>query len=207
MKPIKSLLVMFAILSVPALASAQGYYNGGRGGPPPRERGGFHHREGMLVYGFGLGLGAMNDGGSGLTDCNCDIKPLAGEGDFHIGGMLSNRFALLFEAQVNAQLVDSSFRDGNTYVTQGAAMIAGQYWLLPMLWIKGGIGFANLQVDNDLFVEDFGTGGAVMGAAGVELFSARNFALELQGRVINGSYNSLNDNVTSGTIGLGINWF
>jgi hypothetical protein len=205
MKPIKSLFVL-AIVCIPALASAQGYYNG-RGGPPAREPGGFHHREGMLIYGAAIGFGGMNDGGSGLTDCGgCDVKPLAFEGDAHIGGMLSNQFGLMFEVQVNSQQV-SADRFDNTFVTQGAAMIAAQYWVLPMLWIKGGIGFASLQVDDGVFVDDFGTGGAVMGAAGVELFSARNFALELQGRLINGSYNSLNDNITSGTIGIGINWF
>lgn len=205
MKPIKSLLVMFAILSVPALASAQGYYGGRRGGPP-REAGGFHHREGMLMWGGAVGLGGMHDGGSGVTSCSgCDVKPLTGEFDFHIGGMLTNRFALMFEGQVNTQRVSRAFDD--TYLSQGAAMLAAQYWLLPMLWVKGGIGFASLQVDDGYFVGDYGTGGALMGAAGVELFSARNFALELQGRVINGAYNGLGDNVTSGTIGIGVNWF
>lgn len=203
MTPIKSFLVALAIVSVPALASAQGYYNN----RPAREPGGFHHREGMLMWGASLGLGGMHDGGSGLTDCTgCDVQPLALEGDFHIGGMLTNRFALMFEGQVNSQRVTQD-RFDDTFVTQGAAMLAGQYWLLPMLWIKGGIGFANLQVDDGVFLTDFGTGGAVMGAVGVELFSARNFALDLQGRIINGSYNSLDDNITSGTIGIGVNWF
>jgi hypothetical protein len=86
-------------------------------------------------------------------------------------------------------------------------MLAGQFWLLPQLWIKGGLGFAHLEVDDQFFTEDFGTGVALMGAAGIELFSAPNFALELQGRLIEGSYHSLDDNVTSGTIGIGINWY
>jgi len=184
MKPMKSLLVL-AILCAPALASAQGY---GRG--------------------FGVGLGGMHDGGSAITSCvNCDIKPLALELDAHIGGMLGPRFALMFEAQFNGQTVQSDFRNGDTILSQGAAMVAGQFWILPQLWVKGGIGLANLQVDDAFFTEDFGTGGALMGAIGVELLSARNFAFELQGRLIEGAYNSLDDNVTSGTIGIGINWY
>jgi hypothetical protein len=205
MKPIKSLLVL-AIMCAPALASAQGYYNGrGQAQPVP---GGFHNRMGRLSWGFGVGLGGMHDGGSAITSCaNCDVKPLALELDAHIGGMITPRFALLFEAQVNGQTIHSDFRNGDTTLTQGAAMVAAQFWLLPQLWIKGGLGVANLQVDDTYVTEDFGTGGAVMGAIGVELLSARNFAVELQGRVIEGSYNSLDDNVTSGTIGLGINWY
>jgi hypothetical protein len=203
MKPIKSFLVL-AILCAPALASAQNYY--GRGRPPAP--GGFHNRTGLLTWGLGLGLGGMHDGGSAITTCvNCDVRPLAGELDGHIGGMLSPRFGLMFEVQVNGQTIHSDLRNGDTVLTQGAAMIAAQYWLLPQLWIKGGLGIANLQVDDAFVTEDFGNGGALMGAIGVELFSAHNFAFELQGRIIEGSYNSLDDNVTSGTIGIGINWY
>jgi hypothetical protein len=210
MKPIKSLLVL-AILCAPALASAQGRYSrGGRyqGAPSASVPGGFHDRAGRLAYGFSVGLGGMHDGGSAITSCrNCDFSPLTLEGDFHIGGMMSPRFALLFEAQGNIQTIHSDFIDGDTVLSQGAAMIAGQFWVLPQLWIKGGIGFAHLQVDDAFFIEDFGTGGALMGAVGIELFSARNFSLDLQGRIIQAAYNSLDDNVTSGTIGIGVNWY
>jgi hypothetical protein len=54
---------------------------------------------------------------------------------------------------------------------------------------------------------ELGSGIAFMGAIGVELLSARNFALELQGRFIEGEYNSGDDHITSGTIGLGLNWY
>jgi hypothetical protein len=200
----KSLLVL-AILCVPLVASAQGY---GRRRHAPSGPGGFQDRTGRLTFGASLGFGFMHDGGSAITSCdNCNVNQLAFEGDFHIGGVLSPRFALMFEAQGNLQTVHSDFRNGDTVLTQGAAMIAGQFWILPQLWIKGGLGLANLQVDDQFFTEDFGTGVAVMGAAGVELFSAPNFALELQGRLIEGSYNSLDDNVTSGTIGIGLTWY
>jgi len=205
MKPIKSLLVL-AFMCVPALASAQGYRHGrsrGDGGIP----GGFHNRAGHLTFGGSLGLGFMHDNGSAITSClNCDLKPYAGEGDLHIGGMLTHRFGLMFEGQLNVQTVAAA-RFDDTILTQGAAMFAAQFWLLPQLWVKGGLGFASLRVDDGVFVDDFGTGGAIMGAIGVELFSARNFALELQGRLIEASYNSLNDNITSGTIGVGVNWY
>lgn len=205
MKPIKSLLVL-AILVAPALASAQGYYRGGNGGASAP--GGFHNRAGRLTLGFGIGLGGMSDDGSAITSCgNCDFNPVALELDGHIGGMLSPRFALMFEAQVNLQTIHSDFLNGDTTLSQGAAMVAGQVWVLPILWLKGGLGFSNLQVDDLYFTQDLGSGVAVMGAIGVELLSARNFALELQGRIIEGTYNRGDDHLTSGTIGLGINWY
>lgn len=210
MKPIKSLLVL-AIMCAPALAAAQGYYSGPgnrRGNPEVRVPGGFHNRAGRLTIGFSLGLGGMRDDGSAITSCfNCDFNPLTGEIAGHIGGMLSHRFALMFEGQANFQTIDSSFRDGDTVLTQSAAMVAGQFWLVPQLWIKGGLGFANLRVDDEFFTEELGNGLAVMGAVGIELFSARNFALELQGRIIEGAYNGGDDHVTAGTIGVGINWY
>jgi hypothetical protein len=203
MKPIKSLLVL-AIVCAPALASAQGYGRGHQGSAP----GGFHNRAGRLTYGFSIGLGGMHDDGSSITACdNCDFKPLAFEGDFHLGGMLSPQFGLMFEGQLNVQTIHSDFFNGDTTLTQGAAMLAAQFWVLPQVWIKGGVGFASLQVDDTFFTRDLGGGLAVMGGAGIELFSARNFAIDLQARIIEGTYNSAHDHVTSGTIGLGFNWF
>jgi hypothetical protein len=209
MKPIKSLLILavLAIVCVPMLASAQGYYRRGRGPGEPIP-GGFHNRAGRLTFGFSVGLGGMSDNGSAISSCdNCDFNPLALEADVHIGGMLTPRFALMFEAQVNGQTIHSDRFNGDTTLTQGAAMIAGQFWIVPVLWIKGGLGFANLQIDDAFFTEDLGTGGALMGAVGLELLSARNFALELQGRIIGSTYNGGDDHLTSGTIGLGINWY
>jgi len=46
-----------------------------------------------------------------------------------------------------------------------------------------------------------------MGAIGFELMSARYFAVDLQGRIIEGTYNSGNDHVTAANIGVGFNWY
>lgn len=203
MKPIKLLLVL-AILLAPALASAQGYY--GRPYPGSAVPGGFHNRAGHLIFGVGGGLGGMHDDNGSITCPNCDFNTLAFEGDIHLGGMVNPRLGLMFEGQLNSQQIDSRTVNGDQFLTQGAAMFAVQFWVLPQLWLKGGAGFASLHVDNDLFTQDVGTGGAIMGAIGVELLSARNFAFEVQGRIIEGLY-SHDYHVTSGTIGLGLNWF
>ena len=211
MKPTKTLFVL-AFLLVPGLAAAQGYYGGSGPGyynnPPPQNPGGFHARQGRLAWGFSLGIGGMHDAGGNITSCNnCDFNPIAVEFDGHIGGMLSPRFALLGELQVNSQTVHSDYYDGDTVLSQAVIMIAGQYWLTPQLWIKGGIGFAHLQADDYYFAYDLADGGAIMGAVGYELMSARNFAVDLQGRLIQGSYDSFNDSVTSATVGIGLNWY
>ena len=40
-----------------------------------------------------------------------------------------------------------------------------------------------------------------------ELLSARYFSIDLQGRILNGAYDSINNHVTGFSIGVGINWF
>ena len=209
----KSLLVL-AIMLAPALASAQGYYGGGGGGyysqPPPTLPGGFHDRQGRLAWGFSIGIGGMHDGGSKITSCNsCDYNPAAIEVDGHIGGFIGPRFALMGEAQVNAQTVavDTNGTNGDIVLSQNVLMIAGQFWLTPQLWVKGGIGLAHLEADDNYFQYGSADGGAIMGGVGYELMSARNFAVDLQGRLVEGSYHGLNDHVTSGTVGVGINWY
>jgi hypothetical protein len=195
MKPMKSLIVL-ALMIAPAIASAQGYYAGG--GPGYH---GFHRRAGRLAWGFSVGLGGMHDGGSGVTSCNnCDYNPWTVELDGHIGGMLTNNFALLFELQNNFQTVSAN----GDVLSQTALMVAGQWWLLPQLWIKGGVGFAHLDFDD---TPDIDSGGVIMGAIGYEILSGRFFAMDIQARLIDAAYHGLDDNITSGTIGLGFNWF
>jgi hypothetical protein len=205
MKPIKSLLVL-AVMLAPGIAGAQGYYGGGYAAPLP---GGFHNRVGRLMSGVSVGLGGMHDGGSGITQCDqsCDYNPLAVEVDGHLGGMINARFALMAEVQVNAQTVHSDALNGDTVLSQGALMLAGQFWVTPQLWVKGGIGFAHLDAQDDYTQYDFGGGGAIMGGVGYEVLSARFFAVDLQARLIEGSYHGLDDHITSGTIGVGLNWY
>jgi hypothetical protein len=208
----KTLLVIAAMLA-PGLAAAQGYYGGSGPGyyqsPAPSTQlpGGFHNRQGRLAWGFSVGLGGMHDEGSNVTSCNnCDYNPVAVEVDGHIGGFISPRLALMAEGQINAQTVQSDFYD-DTVLSQNALMIAAQYFVTPQLWVKGGIGLAHLYADNSYEVWDFGGGVALMGAVGYELMSARNFAVDLQGRLIQGTYDAFNDSVTSGTVGVGFNWY
>lgn len=217
MKPIKSLLVLAAILVTPAVASAQGY--GGGGGyyaqPPATQLpGGFHNRQGRIIWGFTIGLGDMSDRFGDVNCGDCDYSPLAGMVSGRLGGFLGPRFALMAELQGNAQTLSSNRYSGTTTLGQGALMVAAQYWLMPQLWVKGGLGFASLQVNQSYYSDGVidassipENGVAIMGALGYELLSARHFSIDLEGRVINGSYDAIDNHLTSATIGLGINWF
>ena len=211
MKPTKSLLVLGALAALPVLApseaSAQpgGYYQG----PPPNSQlpGGFHNRQGRLMFGFSLGLGAMHDDFGDIECDNCGAA--SGMVSGHIGGFIGPRFALRFEAQANIQQISQgTFVEDDTFLTQAAGMVAAQYWLTPQLWLKGGLGLANLQLsDNAGNASRPENGTAIMGAVGFELFSSRYLSVDLQGRAINGSYDSLNNNITALSVGIGVNWF
>jgi hypothetical protein len=217
MKPTKSLFILAFILA-PAIASAQGYYGGGYNGGGggyysnpynTRTAGGFWNRQGRLIWGFSLGLGGMKENGQDVTCNNCDYSPVSGMISGHIGGFVSPRLALMGELQGNMQTLSTNGVDNSEALVMSALMFSAQYWLTPQLWIKGGIGVANLRVD-----DNYGTvaevpenGLALMAGIGYELWSSQRFSVDLQGRVISGQFNSVDDHVTGGTIGVGLNWF
>lgn len=217
MKPLKT-FVLLAFLLAPSMAFAQyyrpapapgpGYY----GGPAPSQTlpGGFHNRQGRLIFGGSLGLGGMTDRGGDIGCATCNHNPLTLGVAGHIGGFVGPRTALMLELQANAQTIASNNFDEDIVLVQSAAMIAGQYWVTPQLWLKGGVGLATLTVENTYWrdLEDRPqTGLSLLGAVGFELLSARNFSIDLQGRLIAGSYRGIDNQITSGTIGVGINWF
>lgn len=211
MKP--TTLVALAIVAVAPLfagdASARPRPRGYYAQPPPDSQlpGGFHNRQGRLAFGFSGGLGGMHDD---FGDLQCDgCRALSGEADLHVGGFVGPRLALLLELQGNIQQVSQgAFVEDDEFLIQSAAMIAGQFWITPQLWLKGGVGFANLHVENNLGESSPAENGlAFMGAAGFEVFSARNMAVDLQGRIINGSYEGIDNNITGITVGVGISWY
>ena len=79
----------------------------------------------------------------------CDIRASIGL-DLHVGGMLSPRLALLFDASGAASYTTAFVQ--TRYVTNLLYAGAAQYWLLPRFWIKGGLGVARVvQSDAPLF--------------------------------------------------------
>jgi len=197
--------LLFLVLALPAAAAAQ---PAAQPGPPSP----FQPRQGTPALGFSIGLGSLEsrNNPAAATCGTCDYNPIGIEFDGHIGGMLSDQFGLMLELQANGQTVDDSVY-GSTTLTQFAAMIAGQYWVSPKLWLKGGVGIAHLAFNYDdaygSFAEPIDDGGALMLGVGYELLHGRVFAIDLQARVIAGGYDGIDDRITAATIGLGFNWY
>jgi hypothetical protein len=181
----------------------QGYYSQN----PYMLPGGFWDRRGLSL-GFGLGIGGMSSNGGPIECFDCDFNPASLGGDFHIGGMIDPRLAVLFEIWGTTQTLDAN---GTAFLTQTLFMAALQYWVTPQLWIKGGLGVAGLTqtIDDGYYVYDEGidSGGALMGAIGYELLSARHFAIDLQLRLGTASYDGIRERINSGTVGVGFNWY
>lgn len=172
--------------------------------------GGFWDRRGLSL-GVGVGLGGMkSDDGGPIACVNCDYNPASVGLDFHIGGMIDPRVALLFEYWGTFQTTEVGAY-GTEVLGQNLSMAALQYWVTPQLWIKGGLGVAILTQTFDdgyvLYEESRASGIGAMGAIGYELLSARHFAIDLQLRVGTGSYEGIGERINAGTIGVGFNWF
>jgi hypothetical protein len=170
---------------------------------------GFHDRR--ISWGLGIGLGGMSDDGGRISCINCDYNTAALELDAHLGRFVSPRLALLLEVEANGQTVAQNANNTTSTVVQTTLMLAGQYWLTTQLWIKGGVGFAHLEQEDSYFegtdVTPVDSGLAVLGAIGFEVLSSRRFALDFQGRLIEGTYDGIHDHLTSGTIGVGFSWY
>jgi hypothetical protein len=184
----------------------QGYY----AQSPYQLPGGFWDRRGLSLGG-GFGIGGMSSEDGGPIDCrNCNYNPASLGLDFHIGGMIDPRLALMFEYWGTFQTTEVSAY-GTEVLGQNLNMAALQYWVTPQLWIKGGLGIAILTQtfdDGYTLYEDSRAGGvALMGAIGYEVLSARHFAIDLQLRLGSASYEGIGEQINAGTLGVGFNWY
>ena len=122
------------------------------------------------MVGFGIG------GGNASPDCDgCDSES-AYAFDFNLGGFASSRLALMYDV---SGWVDSE--DGLTLVL-AANTFAGQYWVAPKVWLKGGLGFSQAQFSGD-FAPDSEYGVAFTAGAGFEVMQSENFVIDLSGRL------------------------
>jgi hypothetical protein len=172
--------------------------------PPPPPRG--VYRSG-LVWGFSLGAGGLS-----MPDCG-QVCGAVGMGEFHLGGMIAPRLALMGDFWEAARYYSGDPNVGSGEIYNGIYTAALQFWLNDIIWAKGGIGFGRVQIssDYDYAVFDDETGFAFMLAAGVEIVQAYNFALDLQvryGNVVYGSRSSGGDgDANQFGFMVGFNWY
>ncbi len=188
------------------------YYGGGQGytgapmppPPPPSQE-----REGWNL-GLSIGLGSMDSSANGGFQCSgCDVDPPTVGFDLHVGSMVMANLALQAEFWMQSRALDV---DGTSSVRQNMLLLAGQYWVMPRLWLKAGVGFTSLSVSYFDGIQDrsdkIGDGAAFMASIGYELMHSRGFGLDLQFKTGMGSYQmNQHEQVTANTIALGANWY
>jgi opacity protein-like surface antigen len=171
--------------------------------PPPPPRG--VYRSGLI---FGGSVGWANFSFSQCGDgCGTALS-----GEFHIGGMVGPRLALEGDFWGSNHWFSDSQASGVTF--NGIYTLALQYWPTDIIWVKAGLGVGHLTYDDDSGGTDDETGFAFMLAAGVEVIQSYNFALDLQIRYGNATYNSSNVDGGPG-VGdtnmvaflVGVNWY
>jgi hypothetical protein len=197
-------VVLLTVLGSVSIAEAQGYPPPYYPPPPPPPPPHGVYRAG-LVFGFSGGVGAIHTNNCG------DACGVAGLLEGHIGGMINPRMALMLEiwgADHPFSAGGSSFETINSFFT-GAA----QYWVNDIVWIKGGLGFAEIREDFNSYgygyTSNSSSGFGLFGAAGVEVMQAYNFALDIQLRIGNGFYSDSAGSFSVQNYGLlvGFNWY
>jgi hypothetical protein len=198
MKSAKPLALAFGITlamllaDIPSAHAQYGYP------PPPPPRG--YYRSGLLL-GFGLGGGAISAELCGAA-CGGGFS-----GEFHIGGMMNPRLAVMGDVWGIFHPWDEAGFSATTAHTIWT--FALQYWVNPIVWLKGGAGIGHMQlIDESSGGVTFGeeTGFAMQGAVGVEVAHAANFALDLQLRLGRGFYSGGGD-VNNLAFMVGFNWY
>ena len=198
MKSAKPLALAFGITLATLLAGASNAHAQYGYPPPPAPRG--LYRSGLLL-GFSLG-------GGGISADQCGIVCGGGfSGEFHIGGMVNPRLALMGDFWgVFHPWSDAA---GSATTIHSISSFAIQYWVTPIIWLKGGMGFGRMQLVDEssggfTFAEE--TGLALMGGGGVEVLQMANFALDLQLRFGHGFYDQGGD-VNTYAFMVGLNWY
>jgi hypothetical protein len=144
-------------------------------------------RNGFL-FGFAIGGGQLSCDG-----CESKSGPAV---DLHLGAMVSDKMALMFDGSGIA--ISDEFSDSMTSVVDTLAI---QYWVANKVWLKGGVGFGTLSCE-DCETE---TGLGFMGAAGVELLQKGKFALDVQARFATAKYDG--GRINQFTAMVGANWY
>lgn len=176
-----------------ALSTAVAHADGRRG---PAARAGVH-------VGFGLGVGQMSCD-SDVDICGSTLDE-AGGIDVHVGTMLNPRLSL------QADLWAMFHSEDQVTISHAINTLAVQYWLLPRVWVKGGLGFAVARASYDgrlITIEDQTE--AVPGFminAGYELVVGRSFALDVQLKYGTGFYDDDSVRAHNAALVAGFNWY
>jgi hypothetical protein len=197
-----TVLVTVTILGVSASPAAAQSAQSPGGYPPAYVTA---RSDGMM---FGVAVGGGDLSCTSESDV-CDGVTEAGSISGHVGMMFGPRLAAVFDLWVMAHTEDD-FTISHTIATVGA-----QYWLMPRLWVRAGVGGAHAGYHYDgPFVEVGDRTKTVLGvtvAAGVDVISRPRFTLDVQLRGGTGFYGDDDDDddvqAHNAGVQVGFTWF
>ncbi|MFX0557716.1 hypothetical protein ACOCEA_13025 [Maribacter sp. CXY002] len=128
--------------------------------------------------------------------------------DLKFGHMLNDNLAITVSLPGNIY----EFQDNDRHF--GGFIPSLQYWAKDRWWIHGGLGLAidspALYDIKDNENDDWNFGCAVMASTGYEIYKKKNFALNIQSKLVMGRTFLAGDahrDIVSVNIGLGFSWF
>lgn len=128
--------------------------------------------------------------------------------DVKLGYMLNENLAITISIPGNIY----EFQDNDRHF--GGFIPSVQYWIKDRWWIHGGFGLAidspAIYDIKDDVNDDWNFGHAVMFSSGHEIYKKKNFALNVQSKLLLGRANLGNDAYRDAVIfnvGIGFNWF
>ena len=125
--------------------------------------------------------GSLTGGEISCDGDSCGGFREAGGGALQIGYMLSPRFGLLVDAWAQTS------RDDDVALTFITTTVNARFWLARILWVQAGLGNGHAQLDVGPFAGRSDNVPVGQLAAGIELVRGRNWALDLQAKVAQGS--------------------
>ena len=127
--------------------------------------------------------------------------------DLKLGYMLNDKLA------ITAAMPGNIYEFQDTNRNFGGFIPSVQYWVKNRWWIHGGIGLAidspALYDIKDNVNDDWNFGAAVMASTGYEIYKKKNFALNVQSKLVLGSVSLDGDADRDAVIfnlGLGFSW-
>jgi hypothetical protein len=184
--------------------------------PPPPPPGGYYQPQPRPYYQppppppgvqrRGFTIGASLGGGSFSISYDrehVDTRVEGGSGEIHLGGMITHTLAILFDGWA----VGGDINDEQSWF-HNIGTVSLRAFLGQWVWVQGGLGFAHFTLEdryNGTAADSSESGGAAMGALGLEFYQSTHLTLDVSLRLGVASYS--NADVSMGALQIGINWY
>ena len=178
-----AIVILLALAFAGSTAFAQVAPEGAR---PPLPREG-------IFGGFGGWAGNISCNGS-----DCGGFSAAGGASGHLGYMFNRQLGILVDVWALTS------KDGNVGLTFLTSTVDVRFWLLPILWVQGGLGNGHAIVHVDGFAAASGDVPVGEVAAGLQLLRGRNWDLDVVLQVAQGTSTSDSGSSTGRSTGLGV---